>query len=207
MADAQRPNEGPPTRLEDRRRRRWRWPAIAVLVAVPIVVGALVLQPWLLFVDVRVEDAIPSSAAQAEPATAPPAATDGPSATPAPPPAGPVTVSSGTFVSHEHTTTGTARILRLSDGRHQLALENLDTSSGPDVRVWLSAGPVIEGTDGWRTAADHPHVELAPIKGNKGDQLYDIPAGVDLSAYPTVALWCVRFGVSFGAAALTAQPG
>ena len=41
------------------------------------------------------------------------------------------------------------------------------------------------------------------IKGNQGDQLYDIPADVDLAAYPTVDLWCVQFAVSFGAAALT----
>lgn len=171
--------------------------------------GAFVFQPWLLFVDVRIEDAIPSSAPVAET----PEATGAPSATPnqettAPPaPVAPVTVSSGEFVSHEHATSGTARIIRLPDGRHQLALENLDTSNGPDVRVWLSAGPVVEGADGWYTAADYPHVELAPIKGNQGNQLYDIPAGVDVSAYPTVDLWCVRFGVSFGAAALTARSG
>jgi len=196
-----------------RRLRAWRWAVIAALVAVPLAVAALVLQPWLLFVDVRVADAIPSAPSIAQTqtetqlpgATPTPPATGGPSAPePAaepvapPPPAGPVTVSSGTFVSHEHTTTGSARIIRLPDGRHQLALENLSTSSGPDVRVWLSAGPVVAGSDGWYTAGAHPHVELAPIKGNQGDQLYDIPEGVDITAYPTVDLWCV----SFGAAAL-----
>jgi hypothetical protein len=40
------------------------------------------------------------------------------------------------------------------------------------------------------------------IKGNQGNQVYDIPADVDLAVYPSVDLWCVQFSVSFGAAAL-----
>ena len=61
---------------------------------------------------------------------------------------------------------------------------------------------MIEGFDGWFTAAGYEYVDLGPIKGNLGDQLYDIPAGVDLAAFRTVDLWCVQFAVSFGAAAL-----
>jgi hypothetical protein len=168
------------------------------------VVAALVFQPWLLFIDVRVDDEIPSAvpAASDAPATASPEA---PPAAPtaSPSPAGPVDLATGTFVSHEHETTGTVRVIEHPDGSRQLALENLSTTNGPDVHVWLSAGPVIEGFDGWFTAGGHPHVDLGLIKGNQGNQLYDIPADVDLAAYPTVDLWCVQFSVSFGAAALT----
>ena len=89
------------------------------------------------------------------------------------------------------------------DGTRQLALVGLETSNGPDVHVWLSAGPVVEGTDGWFTAAGYEHIDLGPIKGNIGDQLYDIPADVDLTVFRTVVLWCVPFSVSFGAAALS----
>ncbi len=88
------------------------------------------------------------------------------------------------------------------DGTRQLAIVGLETTNGPDVHVWLSAGPVIEGFDGWFTAAGYEYVDLGPIKGNLGDQLYDIPAGVDLETFRTVDLWCVQFAVSFGAAAL-----
>jgi len=35
-----------------------------------------------------------------------------------------------------------------------------------------------------------------------GDQNYEVPEDVDLSRYRTVVLWCVRFGVPFGAAPL-----
>lgn len=44
--------------------------------------------------------------------------------------------------------------------------------------------------------------DLGPIEGNLGNRAYEIPAGVDLSGYRSVSLWCVRFSVSFGAAPL-----
>jgi hypothetical protein len=43
------------------------------------------------------------------------------------------------------------------------------------------------------------------MKGNKGDQNYDIPAGVDLNKYKNVTIWCARFGVNFGEAPLMGQ--
>lgn len=172
-------------------------------LAVVAVVAALVLQPWLLFIDVRVSDDIPAAAPAAiSPTATPDSSPTAATAAPAPAPQGPVDLLSGSFVSHEHTTSGSVRVIEHPDGTRQLAIEGLETSNGPDVHVWLSAAPVIEGFDGWFTAAGYDHVDLGPIKGNLGDQLYDIPADVDLAAYPTVYLWCVPFSVSFGAAAL-----
>jgi hypothetical protein len=177
-------------------------------VAVAIVAG-LVFQPWLLFIDVRVDDAIPETAVVA-PTTSPsttPAQSAAPEAavpTPDPPPlTTPVNLLTGTFVSHEHTTTGAVRVIEHPDGSRQLAIVGLATSNGPDVHVWLSAGPVVEGFDGWFTARDYDHVDLGLIKGNLGDLLYDIPTDVDLETFRTVDLWCEQFSVSFGAAALT----
>ncbi|WP_448808077.1 DM13 domain-containing protein [Agromyces bauzanensis] len=192
-----------------RRRRMWWWVGGGVVVALGIA-AALVFQPWLLFVDVRVDDEIPvaSAAATSPPAadaSSPPAAGDPPLPSTPPQAAGPVELSHGALTSHEHETTGTVRVIQLPDGSRQLAIENLDTTNGPDVHVWLSAGPVIEGFDGWFTAGGHPYVDLGMIKGNQGNQVYDVPADVDLSAYPTVDLWCVQFAVSFGAAALSAS--
>lgn len=189
-----------------RRRRALWWVGGGVLVGLAIA-AALVFQPWLLFIDVRVDDEIPAvtdvaSSTPSAPATSP---TDATATAPPPVPAGPVELSAGTLISHEHETTGTVRIIQLPDGTRQLALENLSTTNGPDVHVWLSAGPVVEGFDGWFTAGGHPYVDLGMIKGNQGNQVYDIPADVDLSAYPSVDLWCVQFAVSFGAAALTAS--
>ncbi|GAA4368814.1 DM13 domain-containing protein [Agromyces bauzanensis] len=192
-----------------RRRRLWWWIGGGALVALAIA-AALVFQPWLLFVDVRVDDdiQIASAAPTSEPsanASAPPSASGTPAPSTPSAPAAPVELSRGTLISHEHETTGTVRVIQLPDGSRQLALENLDTTNGPDVHVWLSAGAVVEGFDGWFTAGGHPYVDLGMIKGNQGNQVYDIPADVDLSAYPTVDLWCVQFAVSFGAAALAAS--
>jgi hypothetical protein len=197
-----------------RRRRVWWWVGGGVAVVLAVA-AALLFQPWLLFVDVRVDDEIPRAvttpATTASPDTADTAETGGTAAgatampTASPPAAGPVDLASGSFVSHEHETTGTVRVIEHPDGTRQLAIENLETTNGPDVHVWLSAGPVVEGIDGWFVAGGHPYVDLGLIKGNQGNQLYDIPAEVDLAAYPTVDLWCVQFSVSFGAAALSAS--
>jgi len=113
-----------------------------------------------------------------------------------------VQLAAGSLISHEHATTGTVRIIRQPDGVRVLTLEDLDTSNGPDVHVWLSAAHMVEGTDGWFTAGSADHHDLGLIKGNQGNQLYEIPADIDLSRYKSVDLWCVQFSVSFGAAEL-----
>jgi len=156
-----------------------------------VVVGLAVFKPWLLWVDVRVNDALPIVA---------PSATSAPEVTA--PPTAPVALSTGTFISHEHETSGTATIVENPDGTRVLALENLVTSNGPDVHVWLSAADVVEGTDGWYTAGTAEYLDLGAIKGNVGNQVYDIPEGFDLTGVRSVDLWCVQFGVSFGAAQL-----
>jgi hypothetical protein len=110
----------------------------------------------------------------------------------------------GEFISHEHGTSGTVRVLRLPDGSRVLRLENLDTSNGPDLKVVLSDAPVIPGKRGWHVFDDNEHRKIGNLKGNKGSQNYVIPADVDLTRLTSVSIWCDRFNVSFGAAALTA---
>ncbi|MFE1347901.1 DM13 domain-containing protein [Streptomyces sp. NPDC058757] len=176
------------------KRRRW---AAAVVAAVIAVAGLMWFKPWALWVDETVHEALPSATAPSGTGAVP--ADPSPSAPPTEP-AGPATVARGSFISHEHATTGTVRIVRLADGSHTLRLEGLDTSNGPDLHVWLSDAPVKEGTAGWRVFDDGKYVDLAKLKGNKGDQNYPLPADLDLSAYTSVSIWCDRFDVSFGAA-------
>ncbi|MFI1714682.1 DM13 domain-containing protein [Streptomyces litmocidini] len=179
--------------------RRRRRAAVVVAGLVAAVAGSVWFEPWALWVDETVNEALPSASATPRGPT-----TDEPSsASPVPVPSGPVTVARGTFVSHEHATTGVVRIVRLADGTHTLRIEGLDTSNGPDLHVRLSDAPVKEGKAGWDVFDDGRHVDLAELKGNKGDQNYPLPAGFDWSAYPSVSIWCDRFDVSFGAAALT----
>jgi hypothetical protein len=45
-------------------------------------------------------------------------------------------------------------------------------------------------------------VELGALKGNQGDQNYDLPASVDLNKYQAVAIYCERFHAIFAVAKL-----
>ncbi|MFI2661273.1 DM13 domain-containing protein [Micromonospora carbonacea] len=187
-------------------RKPLAWVAAAV-VAAGAAVGLAWFQPWKLVTDTEVDETLSAVATTSAPATAGPAgppATGPGSATGPAAATGPTLVSRGDFVTHEHDTSGSARIVRTADGRHRLELVGLDTSNGPDLRVWLTDQPVREGVAGWRVFDDGRRVELGRLKGNRGDQAYDIPAGTDLTALTSVSIWCKRFSVSFGAAPLRA---
>jgi hypothetical protein len=69
--------------------------------------------------------------------------------------------------------------------------------------VWLSDQPVKGDKSGWRVFDTGRRVELGELKGNKGNQTYDIPADADLSTVRSVTIWSGRFSVSYGAAALS----
>lgn len=98
-------------------------------------------------------------------------------------------------------TKGLASIYQLADGKRTLRLTKFATSNGPDVHVYLVAAEVEKVND----AVKEPgFIDLGSIKGNIGDQNYDIPADADLNKYRTVSIWCARFGVNFGTAALDA---
>lgn len=163
-------------------RRRSTWVAVAAVLAVAVAVGLAVFQPWKLFVDRTVDEAAPVAAAPAAP--------------------GPVVIARGALISHEHPTTGTVELLRLPDGSQVLRLENLDTSDGPVLKVWLTDQPVLEGRDGWYVFDDGRRIDLGDLKGNIGSSNYPLPAGTDLTGFDSVSIWCERFSVSFGAAAL-----
>nr|WP_231954765.1 DM13 domain-containing protein [Actinoplanes derwentensis] len=157
-------------------------------------VGALYwFQPWRLFTDTVVTDTLSSPPSSTPRSSAPAAPDDVPTT---------VVIAEGSFVTHEHDTDGAARVVRNPDGTHQLELIGLDTSDGPDLRVWLSDQQVRTGTAGWRVFDDGEYAELGKLKGNHGDQVYRIAAGVDPGAFRSVSIWCKRFAVSFGAAEL-----
>ncbi|MEU5421715.1 DM13 domain-containing protein [Streptomyces sp. NPDC001407] len=167
------------------RRMPGRPVVVGLLVAGLVAVGAGVVwfQPWKLWVDTTVRETVPAAA-------------DAPGR-------GPRTLAVGELISHEHSTSGTVRILELPDGTRTLRLENLDTSNGPDLRVLITDAPVKEGRAGWYVFDDGAHRSLGSLKGNKGDQNYALPAGLDLDRFTSVSIWCDRFDVSFGAAGLT----
>ena len=111
-----------------------------------------------------------------------------------------VVEAAGSFISRSHPTEGSASVLGDGSGQRFLRLEDFRTDNGPDLNVYLSAAP----PDAPAGAFDDDFVDLGDLKGNVGAQNYEIPAGLDLDRYSTVAIWCVRFDVVFGAAGLTA---
>ena len=222
-------------------KRWWRRPVVIVPTAI-VAVTALTLalaafQPWRPFIDVTVDEALPTVAAEetvepssdasaqeaagdtsqdasadsnAEEQSATDSAADSTansgddaSAEPSVEETPKRTVTAeGTFISHEHSTAGKARIITLEDGSRVLRLVGLDTDNGPDLKVWLAAAPVIEGRDGWFVFDDDEYLSLGALKGNKGNQNYPIPDDADISDLTSVTIWCERFSVSFGAAEL-----
>jgi electron transfer DM13 len=182
--------------------RRIGWSAAAVVVALGLGFAAYWFQPWKLWTDDRVDDALPAVATAPAPAAASTstlAAVAAPATAATRPRA--VLLAQGRFVSHEHSTRGTASIVRQADGHRVLALANLRTSEGPVVKVWLTDRRVTR--KGWHSFDDGRYVDLGGLKGNLGNQLYRIPDGVDLSGLRSVTIWCDRFDVSFGAAEFT----
>jgi Electron transfer DM13 len=90
-----------------------------------------------------------------------------------------------------HNAEGVAKVITLQDGNKVLRLENLKATNGPDLYVYLA-------TD--KGASDF--VDLGRLKGNIGNQNYNIPQGTDLTKYNTVLIWCKQFSVLFGSAKL-----
>jgi hypothetical protein len=111
----------------------------------------------------------------------------------------PVAELAGSFATDAHETRGIATVYRLGDGKRVLRLTGFETSNGPDVHVYLVAADAVPSGDVVKQAG---FLDLGSIKGNIGDQNYDLPADVDLSKFRAVSIWCARFGVNFGAASL-----
>ena len=150
-------------------------------VLVVLIGGWAIFRPELLFVDRSVDEAFPAAN---DPLASDQAFT---------------TLLAGSFRSVAHETTGTTTIYRLAGGRRVLRLTDFETSNGPDLRVLLVAAADASDHD---TVVEAGFVELGRLKGNVGDQNYDIPADVDLDRHRAVTIWCSRFGVNFGTAPL-----
>jgi Electron transfer DM13 len=148
-------------------------------------VGWYLFRPELLFVNRSVNEGLVTASAST-------AASEGATA--------PMIILTGRFHSVAHETRGTASVHDLGGGSRVLRLTDFVTSNGPDVRVYLIAAR--DASDN-ATVTRAGYLELGKLKGNEGDQNYEIPAGTDLTKYRAVTIWCRRFGVNFATAPLT----
>jgi hypothetical protein len=155
-----------------------KWIKVAIPVAaVAVLAGWYAFRPERLVVNRNVNEAMP---------TAPGASSTQP-------------IESGRFYSILHPTEGTATIYQMGDGTRVLRFTSFSTSNGPDVHVYMVAADDAKDA---ATVQKAGFVDLGVIKGNIGDQNYTLASDLDLAKYRAVSIWCKRFSVNFGAAAL-----
>ena len=154
------------------------WMKVAIPVAAVAILGAwYAFRPERLVVNQRVDEARPVTQG-------------GSSAQP---------LESGQFYSILHPTAGTATIYQMGDGTRVLRFTGFSTSNGPDVHVYLVASDDAKDI---ATVERAGFIDLGVIKGNIGYQNYALDSDLDLAKYRAVSIWCKRFSVNFGAAAL-----
>ena len=156
-------------------RRKW----VLVAVGIPILVVAWwAFRPEKLWINAKVNEPAPFSAS-----------TD------------PQPLYTGRLEGKAHETSGRGTIYKTPDGKHYLRLTDFMTSNGPDVHVVLARADDANLTQEI-VKGQLDSIELGPLKGNQGDQNYDLPAPVDLQKYNAVVIYCERFHAIFGLARL-----
>ena len=154
-----------------------KWKVVIPVAAVAAFLAWYAFRPERLVVNRRVDEAMPA----------------------APGGSSPQRLVAGQFYSILHPTAGTATIYRMGDGTRILRFTGFSTSNGPDVHVYMVAAGDARDV---ATVQHAGFIDLGVIKGNVGDQNYTLAPDVDLAKYGAVSIWCKRFSVNFGAAAL-----
>ncbi len=113
----------------------------------------------------------------------------------------PVALVSGEIMGADafHQGSGTATIYELADGSRILRLEDLDVTNGPDLHVLLSPVADPEGRD---DVTSEGYVDLGGLKGNIGNQNYEVPADFVIGDELSVVIYCKPFHVIFSTATL-----
>src|SRR5579863_4805383 len=154
-----------------------KWKLVIPIAAVAAFLAWYAFRPERLVVNRRVDEAMPAAQGSSSPQP----------------------LVSGQFYSILHPTEGTATIYQLGDGTRVLRFTTFNTSNGPDVHVYMVAADDAKDI---ATVEKAGFVDLGVIKGNIGDQNYTLASDLDLTKYRAVSIWCKRFSVNFGAAAL-----
>ncbi|SRR6266496_2202320 len=150
-----------------------------VLIGIPVLGGAWwAFRPEKLFINQKVNEAAPAALSSE-----------------------PEALYTGRLEGKVHQTSGRATIYKSADGKHYLRLTDFTTSNGPDVHVVLVRAE-DKALEQEIVKGELDSVELGALKGNQGDQNYDLPAAVDLNQYQAVAIYCEGFHAIFGVARL-----
>lgn len=96
-----------------------------------------------------------------------------------------------------HKGSGQVIVHEFSSGERFLRFEDFSVTNGPDLRVLLSANSNVNDSGDLGE-----YIELDRLKGNKGNQNYEIPTDLDISMYGSVVIYCKPFHVVFSTAEL-----
>jgi hypothetical protein len=110
-------------------------------------------------------------------------------------------VASGTFIHANPSDPVHYGKGRVSVYENTVFLESdFEVGPGPAFHVYLVPKSSIRASSDLKDAM---FVDLGGLRAFKGSQRYPIPAGVKLSDYKSVIIWCERFGVLISPADLT----
>lgn len=205
---------------------------IGIAVIIVVIAGLAITQPWLYFVTNEVDEAFPGLTTEQRDAVrnmpeeekdalvamakdnedmakevaiaqtgADAVVPQEQQAMPPDMPAEPLVHASGSFIDIDpiHGAVGTATIYELPGGDRVLRFEDFRSKNGPDLHVYLSTEVP---TSTFAGLGDN-EIHLGSLKGNVGNQNYEIPTEVDLSQYRSVVIYCRPFRVVFSSAALS----
>lgn len=115
--------------------------------------------------------------------------------------ASPAVVAEGRFIDADavHKGSGRAALYQLPNGGHVVRFEDFRATNGPSLVVYLAKHPAPKLA---ADVVDGGFASLGKLKGNVGNQNYEVPAGIDVSEYHSVVIWCELFGVLFSPASL-----
>jgi hypothetical protein len=98
---------------------------------------------------------------------------------------------SGDFISGPYgIVTGIGKVY-LQNGRFIVGLENFNTGSGPDLKVYISQERIPVN-----------FISLGKLRSTNGNQLYDVPGNPDFSVYKYILIHCEQYNHLFGSAEL-----
>lgn len=93
----------------------------------------------------------------------------------------------GSFVNGPYgAVKGVARIY-VTEGKYSLALTDFSSSNGPDLKVYLS-----------KEADPQNFVNLGSLRSVNGNQVYEIPASVNVADYKYALIFCQQYKHLFG---------
>ncbi len=105
----------------------------------------------------------------------------------------------GVFDSRQGLDTASGNVIlgTTAGGLYVLRLQHFATSHGPDLYLYLSKVAVPT-----TSAQVMDGLEVSALKATSGNQNYTLPAGIDVTVYKSVVVYCKSFSAIFGYATL-----